>query len=459
MSITFTNLTGHSEIGANSYLLELDGKRIVLDSGMHPKYDGWAALPQFELLDPSPVDAVFLTHAHHDHCGSLPILMQRQPDAKVFMSEPTYHLADVLLHNSVNVMKRQRYEASVSEYPLYTHRDVQEVTRRWQACHLGEPWSFQGYPIKKHPESTTFTLHHAGHILGSVAVEIDHEGRKFLYTGDINLRNQTLMNEATLPTSGIDTLIIETTRGANPDPDGYSRDAVVDNLLNAINETFEAGGAVMIPVFAMGKTQEVLAILHYAMQKGRIPKSPLYIGGLSRSFSNIYDRMATSTRRRYPDLQLLPDIGPEVVDGRRISKLVPRRGHIYLISSGMMTEKTLSNILGQRMLAREHDSILFVGYCDPESPAGKLRSTQRDGRVTLAREEGDQPVKCRVEYFDLTSHAVRDDLLEYILRLNPRHTFLVHGDPDATEWFRSELAAKAPGMDVRIPEPGVAIPL
>ena len=122
-SFTFTNLTRAVEIGANSYALDLAGKRIVLDSGMHPKHDGNDALPNMGLVADGSVDAIILSHAHHDHLGSLPLLQRRQPQAPVFTTEATRQLADVMLHNSVNVMERRRDEG-VTGYPLFTHGEV-----------------------------------------------------------------------------------------------------------------------------------------------------------------------------------------------------------------------------------------------------------------------------------------------------------------------------------------------
>src|ERR1700733_334263 len=103
----FTNLTRHIEIGANCYLLEVAGKRIVLDSGMHPKQESDLAMPDFSLLPDDSVDAIILSHAHHDHLGTLPVLMRRQPRAPVFMAPATVELSGVMLHNSVNVMTRR----------------------------------------------------------------------------------------------------------------------------------------------------------------------------------------------------------------------------------------------------------------------------------------------------------------------------------------------------------------
>ena len=455
----FTNLTRANEIGANSYLLDFDGDgRIVLDAGMHPRGEGSQGLPRLEAMKFDSVDAILVSHAHHDHTGALPLMMRDHPGARVFMSEPTYHLADPLLHNSVQVMLRQKAEKGIAEYPLFTHRELDQLVKVWQACGLERSWSIRGYPDPDN-EPLSFMFHDAGHILGSVGVSMKHRGRTIFYTGDLNLSEQTLVKAADFPRQDIDVLITETTRGAQAQPEGFSRDTVIENLARALEETFARGGAALMPVFALGKTQELLAQLHFFQKQRRLPQTPIYIGGLGRSFCEVYDKMAGRTRRKYPKLDLLDDIAPQVMDGRRAADFNPKKGHIYLISSGMMTENTLSNIFAQQFLATERHSIFFVGYCDPDSPAGRLRATKPGDSVTLNAAYGAQPVRCRVDHFDLTAHAQREDLLAYILDANPRVCVLVHGDPPALAWFKSELGQKAPKMQVIVPPPGETIEL
>jgi Cft2 family RNA processing exonuclease len=455
----FTNLTRGNEIGANSYLLDFEGDgRIVLDAGMHPRGEGMEGLPLLEKLRYDSVETIIVSHAHHDHTGSLPLLMREQPGARVFLSEATYYLAEPLLHNSVQVMLRQKEEHGIAEYPLFTHRELDQLVKVWQACGLNRPWSPRGYPDPEN-EPLTFDFHDAGHILGSVGTAIRHCGRTIFYAGDVNFTDQTIMRAAEFPRQDIDVLITETTRGAQPRPANFSRDETVEQLAVALEETFAKGGAVLMPVFAMGKTQELLAQLHFLQKMRRIPQTPIYIGGLGRTFCDIYDRLAARSRRKYPKLQLLDDIQPQVMDGRRARDFSPKKGHIYLISSGMMTEHTLSNLFAQEFLAHDRHSIFFVGYCDPDSPAGKLRATKRGDEVTLNAAHGAQPVRCRVEHFDFTAHAQREDLLGYILDVKPRVCVLVHGDRPALEWFKQELAAQAPGMKVIVPPPGEAMEL
>ena len=454
-----TNLTRANEIGANSYLLDFgpDG-RVVLDAGMHPRAEGLLGLPQLEKLAFDSVGTILVSHAHHDHTGGLPLLMRDHPGARVFMSEPTYYLSEPLLHNSVQVMLKQKLEKGIAEYPLFSHRELDQLVKVWQACGLERDWSPQGYPDPDN-EPLTFRFYDAGHILGSVGTMVKHRGRSIFYTGDVNFTEQTLMRGADFPRESIDVLITETTRGAQARKEGFSRDHEIERLAAAIEQTFAQGGAVLMPVFAMGKTQELLAQLHFLQKMRRLPETPIYIGGLGRSFCEIYDRLAARTRRKYPKLRLLEDIQAQVMDGRRARDFNPKRGHIYLISSGMMTENTLSNIFAQQFLAHERHSIFFVGYCDPLSPAGLLQATPRGGSVTLNAAYGAQPVRCRVEHFDFTAHAQRDDLLAYILEVKPRVCVLVHGDPPALAWFQKELAARAPGINVVVPPPGEGIEL
>ncbi|MDR1146281.1 MAG: MBL fold metallo-hydrolase [Verrucomicrobiales bacterium] len=450
-----TNLTRGNEIGANCYQLDFGGSRVLLDAGMHPKRTGRDATPNLALAADRQADAIFLTHAHLDHAGCLPLAQLCQPDAKVFMSPATRQLVEPLLFNSVNVMKRQRDELTISEYPLFTRHDIQQAMRHWQPCPLDRYCSLDGTPLRDNENpGLRFRLHHAGHIGGAVMVEIATADRRVLYTGDICLHDQTLMTRATAPVGPFDLLICETTRGAQP-ADGVSRDLAEQSLLAAIRTTFARGGAVLLPIFALGKTQEMLALLHQARLRGDLPaNSVLHIGGLGKVFTLAYDETAGFSTRAHRDLKLMGDVRPQIFDLRKIEKFKPKAGHLYLLPSGMMTENTTSNTVATHFLSRAQDSIYFVGYSDPDSPAGRLRHAADDDRVTLNPRYGDQPVRCEVRHFDFTSHADRDDLLSFIVSVAPSNVALVHGDRDALAWFQHELQRQLPAANVFIPEPG-----
>jgi Cft2 family RNA processing exonuclease len=457
--LKFINLTRRTEIGANCYYLSSGEQGVVLDCGMHPKDDGEGALPNLNALAGRPVDAILLSHAHLDHIGSLPVLMRQQPGARIFMTEATAAIGEALLHNSVNVMTREREEVGVI-YPLFTHRETERATNRWQHCPLRQPFTVDGERSQARPnDELTFEFCGAGHVLGAAGVLLRAEGRTVFYTGDVNFDDQTLSKGATFPESEIDVLIIETTRGDSPLAEGFSRGVEEERFAEAIRRAFARGGCVLVPVFALGKTQEVLAMFYKFKRAQLIEDVPIYIGGLSSKMTGIYDRRANDSPRVIPRLQLFPEVAPFVLNGKTIADSPARPGRIYALSSGMMTPKTLSNIFARRIIDRSEHSIFFVGYSDPESPAGVLRRAQPNELVSLDEDEPAQPLRCQIEQFQFSAHASRESILDYIKKVAPRTLVLVHGDLPAVEWVRASAAAVLPATEVIVPSPGVEIEL
>lgn len=454
----FVSLARGVEIGANSYLLRSKQGQVILDSGMHPKKEGAEAAPDFSRVKEGAVRAVFLTHAHQDHVGTLPLLTQRESQARVFMTEPTSRIADVMLHNSVNVMTRQRDEQNLPGYPLFTHRSVELSRERWQACKLRTPYTLEGERTER-TDGAFFEFYPAGHILGAAGVLLQLDGRRIFYTGDVHFENQTLIRGAEFPEEGVDVLIMETTRGDSPTPPGFTRAKEEERLQRAICEVFEGGGSVTIPVFALGKTQEVLAMLWRMRLRGQLAVTPLYIGGLSTKLTNIYDALSRDSQRLHPELQLLQELAPYVLSGAEVESMPPRKRCVFALSSGMMTENTVSNIFSRKVLGEEKHGLFFVGYSDPDSPAGRIRRAQPGEQIVLDERRPPVPLKCEVREFSFSAHASRESLLNYAVALRPRKILLVHGDRSAMEWFHMRLYRELPETEVVIPEPGVSVPL
>lgn len=455
----FTNLARRTEIGANSYRLGIGGKNIVLDCGMHPKERGLAARPEYERLAPGTTDAIVITHAHQDHIGSLPVLTRTEQRALVFMTEPTRRIGEIMLHNSVNVMTRQREDEGMMDYPLFTHRGVEFSRTMWRALPPRVQFSLDGERGVSDGVEPTVEFFHAGHILGSAGVLIRGEGRTVFYTGDVNFEAQTLMQPANFPTEGVDVLIMETTRGDAPTPEGFTRAAEERRFADAILAAFERGGSVTIPVFALGKTQEILAILWGMRRRGELVKTPIYIGGLSTKITTAYDAYAHSGDRSHAELALLHEMAPYVLSGNEVHTMPARPHGIFALSSGMMTEHTLSNLWVRKILPDPKQTLFFVGYSDPESPAGRLRARKPGEPVVLDPELPPVEVRCHVESFNFSAHATRESLLDYARRLKPKKILLVHGDPPAVAWFRAQLTERLPGTEVIVPPPGATLPL
>ncbi len=456
----FINLTRHTEIGANSYYIEAAGRRLVLDCGMHPKFEGEEALPNFKAIADRKLDAILISHSHQDHIGTLPVLMRRQPGARVFMTEPTTEIGDVLLHNSVNVMTRQREELGATLYPLFTHRETNRATDLWQPCSLRQPYSLSGERVRAAGTNTlTFEFFDAGHVLGSVGILLRAEGRTIFYSGDVNFSDQTVSQAAVFPEENVDILIMECTRGDTPIPPGWTRAGEEDRLARAIDDAFARGGCVLIPVFAIGKSQEIFAMLYKFRRENLLRDFPVYIGGLSAKITQVYDRHAGMARRQLRRLQLLGELRPFVLNGQNIHDAPARPGRVYALSSGMMTPRTLSNIFARRIVQNPRHSIFFVGYADPESPAGILKNTLPGERVSIDPDEPSQALRCHMEQFQFSAHASRESIVQYVNRLAPKKILLVHGDPLAAEWMRAVLSPDLPNSEVIVPTPGMEIEL
>jgi Cft2 family RNA processing exonuclease len=453
----FINLTRHTEIGANSYYLESGGARLILDCGMHPKDVGENALPNWKPIEGQTIDAVLITHAHQDHIGTLPVLMRYQPHARVFMTEATSEIGSLLLHNSVNVMTRQREELGLTIYPLFGHRETDRASDQWHLCQYRQPYTTSGDRVGN-DGALTFEFWDAGHVLGSSGILLRAEGRTIFYTCDVNFDDQTIMQSAIFPQSDIDILIMECTRGDTPEPTGWSRASEEKKLADTIEATFSRGGCALIPVFALGKTQEALGMF-YEFRRQRQLDFPAYIGGLSSKMTEVYDRRANQTRRQWPRLQLMQDVAPFVLNGQTINDSPARGGRVYALSSGMMTPKTLSNIFARRLLGVPQHSISFVGYADPESPGGILRSAKTGDSVSLDPDEPSQTLRCHIEQFQFSAHASRESLVAYATKLAPKKILLVHGDPPAVEWMRAQLSGQLPNSEVIVPRPGATYEL
>ncbi len=448
----FRNLTRRREIGANCYLLEAGEQRVVLDSGMHPKLAGYPATPDFGPLEDGKANAIFITHAHHDHIGSLPVLQRRQPDAPVLMTEVTGELSNAMLHNSVNVMTKQREEENIREYPLFTHRELDGIRKTWIYRDIDRAFEVPDTDL----EATMFD---AGHILGSTGILIREGSNTLFYTGDVNFEPQTICRAADFPTSGIDVLITETTRGDFARPEGYSRKGEKERLASVIRETHEAGGAVLIPVFALGKTQEVMLMLHELLQEGLIPECPLFMGGLSTKITVLYDHYASRSRRSYPGFQILEDIKMLTPRKRGRTELTANARCIYALSSGMMTEHTASNQFAWKFLDNPRNAVCFVGYTDPESPGYKIRHGKEGEPIKLASDLPPVPLRCRVESFDLSAHATREQIADYVEKVRPKKLLLVHGDEPAQMWFTNRFRETIPDTEIIRPDLHQAVDL
>lgn len=451
------NLNPATDIGASAWWVEMEGYHLLMDTGTHPKREGRAALPLYDLIT-AELDAMAVSHCHHDHVGSLPVAMRHFPKAHVMMTQLSYLIVERVLHNSVNVMTRQRDELGIREYPLYTHDEVDANAPFFQSFKYGRPVEWAAFEkLRPGVSSPTLEFYDAGHALGSAGMMVRGARETLFYTGDVCFHDQTILKAARFDDVRADVLIMETTRGNRPLLPGFTREAEVDRLASAIQRALQTRGSVLIPVFALGRSQEILALLALLMKEGKIPRQPVYIGGLSRVFTEIYDLESDHAHRQHQNLRLTEALNLIVLDRPQSEQMKLSGRRLFVLTAGMMSENTAAHDMAVRMIGDERQSIFFVGYADPATPGGRLKASKPGETFLFSPAAGEVTRHCQVEEFDLTAHAHRDHLLDFVAKVSPRAVFLGHGEEDSRVWFEGEIRARWPQIRVIQPQPGVRI--
>lgn len=435
-------------IGANSLYVQIGDLNILVDSGLNPKGVGRLAMPDFSLIKDVSLDLIIITHCHLDHIGSLPVVMRQHPNAKVIMTHSSKMILDRMLHNSANVMLRQKEEEGIADYPLFTHEEVDRCVPRFTGMEFLQPKKFKGKT-----DEIEIMFHHAGHVAGACAVEIHHKHRHIFFTGDVLFENQRTLRGAQFPSGHFDTIVMETTRGTTERQVGKERVNEVARLIQSINDTINRGGSFLLPVFALGRMQEILSIIHDARKFGRLVKCPIYAAGMGMALADYFDEIS----RKYQHVQFNRNIIKELNIQPTPRKLEAgkdmKQNALYIISSGMLVERTPSYTLASGLLDHARNTIGFVGYCDPDTPGGQLLQAKNGDDFLFATANVKAKVNARIERFELSGHADREELAEFAIQTQARSVILTHGDQPARDWFTKELTEKMPGTRVIDPVP------
>ena len=445
MKITFKALGGGDEIGANSYLLDIDGEKIVLDCGLHPRKSGPDMFPDYAAISNEVIQHLIISHAHNDHIGALPYFLKLFPYAKIYSTRPTLSIAEVTLGNTAFLMEREFegvWDKSFIKY--YTEEILNLIPMIMKQYHYNEVFNLN--------EDVEVEFFHAGHILGAAGVMLrvreDDGLRKVFYTRDFSLRDQKLITGGEIPREHIDVLITECTNGESPEIPSY--DSQERQLAGFINRVINDGGSVLIPVFALGKSQEFLVRIMDMMEKNRIPHVPVYYSSLSRALNNVYDDFNYDVNRVEKGYKL------GGLDFRKIRRSDIKRGNFYkepsiiLATSGMVIEGTGSYRIAKNILPMRNFGIAMCGYCDPDTPGYKIKNAERGDRIFLDKFGIDEvDVRCSIENFRFTSHASPDDIMTMVQKLNPKKVVLVHGDEGAIDVIGHRILTEYPHIRVQ----------
>lgn len=439
--IQFLPLGGAGEIGANCYYLNLDGLGIILDCGMHPQKTGLESLPKFELLENKPTDYVLISHSHQDHLNALPFLIKKFPHLKIITTPQTRAVAELTLHNAISILKRQVTE---EEFEVYSRDEVDLLIKSIDYKSYNEKFSLSSLNSTSEAEAEFFD---AGHIIGSAGIIIRFNNKKIFFTGDINLSAQTLLPGAKLPSDKIDILITETTYGNTDSSNLNSWDKEVDRFASSINKIINWGGSILIPVFALGKLQEMLATIWSLMQQNKITRVDIYTGGIGKKINRVCDYNRFVLNRNQREI-VLHDIPQKDLHELKNPDELFKFPSIVLASSGMMIESTNSYQLAKRWLHKKDSAIFTVGYMDPSTPGNIISKANTGDSIQLKERERKVEVKCEIKNFRFSAHSRREEILSLVNTLDPSNILLVHGESDAVDWVGASILKNFPHKKV-----------
>lgn len=443
--ISFLPIGGGNEIGANSYYLNFNGNGIILDCGIHPQKQGLESLPNFNLFKDKPIDYCLISHSHQDHIGSLPFLVKRFPYVKIITTPQTRALAELTLHNSASILKKEIEE---KDFEFYTHDEVDLLIKMIDYKECKNQFELNSYHQLKNAK-VNCTFFDAGHILGSAGILLENSGYKIFYTGDINLTVQTILSGANLPEENVDILILETTYGATDSELLLAWDAESFRFAKEANKILNSGGSILIPVFSLGKMQEMLATIWLLMQKQKLTTVDIYTGGLGTKINRAYDynRFVTNRLDEEFELNTIPQ-----KDYFEISNPEEFFKHpcIVLASSGMMIPGTSSFTFAKRWIKQKDSAIFTVGYMDPKTPGYMIGNSERGDKIQLTSFDEPTEVNCAIKNFKFSAHSRREGLLKIVDKLKPDNVILTHGDEDALDWMGSAILKKHKNIKVSV---------
>lgn len=450
-TLRFLGATG--TVTGSRYLIEAAGKRILVDCGM---FQGYKVLRERNREDfpvpPDTIDTVLLTHAHLDHSGYLPALVRNGFRGNIVSSEGTAQLCSLILPDSAYLLeeeaahaKKYKYSKHDNPQPLYTREDADRALTQFRTAAFDENLAVA--------PGVTARFLHAGHILGASQLHLEIEGTSIHFTGDLGRVDDPLMNPPA-PFEGADVLITESTYGDREHPEV---DPEIE-LAPALKRTLDRGGVVVIPAFAVGRTQALLLHISRLMKAGEIPHVPVYVNSpMAANASGMYQQHADEHKLSPDEFENMYHFAKLITSVEESIALNEKREPMIIISaSGMMTGgRVLHHV--KTFGTSPKNAILLSGY-----QAGGTRGSLLAGGATELRIFGeDVPIRAEVIALEsLSSHADSSQLIDWMRTAPkpPRHTYITHGEPLAADRLRFRVQDEL-HWNVRVPRDGETVDL
>uniref|UniRef100_A0A3Q4GB14 Cleavage and polyadenylation specific factor 3 n=1 Tax=Neolamprologus brichardi TaxID=32507 RepID=A0A3Q4GB14_NEOBR len=436
------------EVGRSCIILEFKGRKIMLDCGIHPGLEGMDALPYIDLIDPAEIDLLLISHFHLDHCGALPWFLQKTSfKGRTFMTHATKAIYRWLLSDYVKVSNIS------ADDMLYTETDLEDSMEKIETINFHEVKEVAG--IK-------FWCYHAGHVLGAAMFMIEIAGVKLLYTGDFSRQEDRHLMAAEIPSVKPDILITESTYGTHIHEKREEREA---RFCNTVHDIVNREGRCLIPVFALGRAQELLLILdEYWQNHPELHDIPIYYASsLARKCMAVYQtyinamndkiRKAININNPFVFKHIsnlkVSECGPWVVSWlislymqyfymcvfQSMDHFDDIGPSVVMASPGMM-QSGLSRELFESWCTDRRNGVIIAGYC-VEGTLAKHIMTEPDEITTMSGQK--LPLKMSVDYISFSAHTDYQQTSEFIRALKPPHVILVHGEQNEMARLKAAL--------------------
>lgn len=444
MDITFLGAAG--TVTGSKYLVTSGSYNVLVDCGLfqgfkHLRLRNWAPLP----IDPRQLDAVVLTHAHIDHSGYLPLLVKNGFAGHVYCTKATRDLCAILLPDSRRLQEEEAEYANKLGYskhkpalPLYTEDDATRALRHLYSIDVAEEIALGG--------GLMLRLERSGHILGSAFVLLGHDDAVLLFSGDLGRPHDPMMVPPS-PMRAADYLVLESTYGDRLHAAADPRQAIAQVILR----TVERGGVIIVPAFAVGRTQLLLYYIHLLTAAGAIPDIPVFLNSpMAVHVTRLFYAYRQEHRLTASEYEALSSVA-HIVNSVEESKALNRRGGPMLIisASGMATGGRVLHHL-KAFAPDPRNTILFIGFQAP----GTRGWSMVNGAEAVKIHGAYVPVRAEVVLLDhLSAHADAAEILEWLghFEVPPRQTFLTHGEPAAADALRHRIEEQL-GWPCRVAE-------
>jgi cleavage and polyadenylation specificity factor subunit 3 len=403
-------------------MIEFKGKKIMLDCGIHPGLSGMDALPFVDLIEADEIDLLLISHFHLDHCGALPWFLQKTSfKGRCFMTHATKAIYRWLLSDYIKVSN------IATEQMLYTEADLEASMDKIETINFHEEKDVLG--IK-------FWAYNAGHVLGAAMFMIEIAGVKILYTGDFSRQEDRHLMAAEIPTVHPDVLITESTYGTHIHEKREERESRFTNL---VHDIVNRGGRCLIPVFALGRAQELLLILdEYWSQHPDLHDIPIYYASsLAKKCMAVYqtyiNAMNDKIRRQIAINN--PFVFKHISNLKGIDHFEDIGPCVIMASPGMM-QSGLSRELFESWCTDAKNGVIIAGYC-VEGTLAKTILSEPEEITTMVGQK--LPLKMSVDYISFSAHTDYQQTSEFIRILKPPHVVLVHGEQNEMSRLKAAL--------------------